>query len=65
MWFKESLKQAGNENDKDDQFRDTVLQLSKLSMRAFRFSLKAGENETVINTLRDVEIHFQIAMQSS
>ena len=48
-----------------NQFRDTVLQLSKLSMRTFCFSLKAGENENVTNSLRDVERHFQIAIQSS
>ena len=65
MQFGESLKQAGNENDKDDQFKDAVLQLSKLSMRNFCFSLKAGENETVTNILRDVERRFQVAIQSS
>ena len=42
-----------------------MMQLSKLSMWSFRFSLKRGENEAVANILPDVERHFQIAMQSS
>ena len=42
-----------------------MMQLLKLSMWPFRFSLKPGENEAVTDILPDVERHFQIAMQSS